>query len=194
MTQSSNKRGGRRIGAGRPKGSGKFQEPTKSVRIPIPLLSTVEDMLGFFSLQKRGYTVLSAEEVCHEPSLPLFSGRVQAGFPTAADDHIDEKMNLHDHVVQHREATFFVKVKGDSMIQAHIQEGDILVVDRALIPKDGSIVIAVLNGELTVKRLSMKKDGRVSLVAENASYSPIHIREGEEIRIFGVVTFVLHKC
>ena len=129
-----------------------------------------------------------------EPTLPLFLGHIQAGFPTEADDSIQEKLNLHTYVVKHQEATFFVRVKGNSMDGAHIIEGDILVVDRALIPKDGNIVIAVLDGELTVKRLVLQKGGRVLLKSENPSYPPIYLNDAQEMSIFGVVTYVLHKC
>lgn len=185
-------RGGKRPGAGRPKGSGKFQETTKSIRVPLRLISTIEEMLSLFALSKRG-EVFSVEEKHVAPPIPFFSGRVQAGFPTASDDHVEDTLNLHDYVVHHREATFFVKVQGNSMCGAHIHEGDILVVDRAQNPKEGDIVIAFIDGELTVKRLSFHKDGTVSLHAENPSYPSLHVREEQEMRVFGVVTFVLHK-
>lgn len=188
----SKSRGGKRPGAGRPKGSGKFLEATKSVRIPLRLLPAIDEMLSLCALSKRG-TVFPLEEKNQAPPVPLFSGRVQAGFPTASDDHIEDTLNLHDYVVRHREATFFVKVQGNSMCGAHIHEGDILVVDRAQGPKEGDIVIALVDGDLTVKRLFRHKDGTISLQAENPSYPPLLLREGQEMSVFGVVTFVLHK-
>jgi DNA polymerase V len=103
-------------------------------------------------------------------------------------------MNLHEHVVKHKEATFFVTVQGDSMCGAHIMEGDILVVDRALVPKDGNIVIASVDGEFTVRRLSLHKNGTISLLSENPAYLPRALRDDQERSVFGVVTFVIHKC
>ena len=90
--------------------------------------------------------------------LPLFLSKVRAGFPSPADDYLDKKLDLNEHLIKHPTATFFVKVKGDSMIKAGIHSGDILVVDRSLEAKDKRIVIAVVNGEFTVKRVRKIKD------------------------------------
>ena len=123
--------------------------------------------------------------------LPLFSSRVPAGFPSPGDDYIDQTLDLNE-LVKHPSDTFLVKVEGDSMINAGIHDGDILVVDRALEADNNKVVVANLDGELTVKRLSIK-DTSVLLMPENPKYEPIEIRPLSDFRIMGVVTFVIHK-
>lgn len=187
----SKQRGGKRTGAGRPKGSGRFQEPTKSIRIPFPLEPKINELLTLFLSKKQNKQILLPETKTTKEEVPLFLGQVRAGFLSEASDHIDEKINIHNHVVRHANATFFVKVHGDSMCGASIHEGDLLVVDRAVTPKDGNIVIAVVDGELTVKRLSLQGK-KVTLLAENPLYPPIPIHEEQDMRVWGVVTFVIH--
>jgi len=123
--------------------------------------------------------------------LPLFSSRVPAGFPSPGDDYIDQTLDLNE-LVKHPSDTFLVKVEGDSMINAGIHDGDILVVDRALEAYNNKVVVANLDGELTVKRLSIK-DTSVLLMPDNPKYEPIEIRPLSDFRIMGVVTFVIHK-
>ena len=123
--------------------------------------------------------------------LPLFTSRISAGFPSPGDDYIDQKLDLNE-LVKHPNSTFLVKVEGDSMTGAGMNSGDILIVDRALEPTNNDIVVASLDGELTVKRLKIKNTN-VFLVAENPDYEPIEIRPLTEFRIEGVVTYVIHK-
>ncbi len=123
--------------------------------------------------------------------LPLYAARVAAGFPSPADDYIEGKLDLNQHLIKHPAATFFVRVEGDSMIGAGIHSGDILVVDRSLKPRHGKIVIAVLNGELTVKRLEQRK-GVLRLLPENNSYPIVEITDAMDFTIWGVVTNVIH--
>jgi DNA polymerase V len=123
---------------------------------------------------------------------PLYSNRIQAGFPSPGDDYIEKALDLNEHLIAHPAATFFVRVSGDSMIGAGIHNEDILIVDRSLKAKHNSVVIAVLNGELTVKRLKIQS-GRYSLVPENPAYSEIVITEAMDFRIWGVVTSVVHQ-
>lgn len=124
-------------------------------------------------------------------AFPLFLESVQAGFPSPADDYIDQQLDLNQHVIEHPAATFFVRVEGRSMIDAGISSGDILVVDRARQSAHNSIVIAAVDGELTVKRL--KKKGRAMfLVPENAEFEPIKITPETAVDIWGVVTYVIH--
>ena len=125
-------------------------------------------------------------------ALPLFSASVQAGFPSPAEDHIEQTLDLNKLLIQHRAATFFVRVQGASMQDAHIHSGDILIVDRALEPKDGQIVIAVVNGEFTVKRLQVRGDV-LFLVAENPKYPPLKIDDPDTFQVWGSVTYVIHK-
>lgn len=126
-------------------------------------------------------------------TIPMVSARVQAGFPSPADDHMEAPLDLNEHVVRNPAATFFVHAQGDSMRDAGIMSGDILVVDRSVTPADSQIVVAMLDQEFTVKRLRAK-NGRVFLVADNNSFAPMEISESQELVIWGVVTFVIHPA
>jgi DNA polymerase V len=117
---------------------------------------------------------------------------VSAGYPSPADDYLDGPLDLNQHLITHPTATFFVRVAGESMREAGIHSGDVLVVDRALTPHHGSIVIAVVNGELTVKRLS-KQLGTLVLMPENQQYPPLPITETTAFEVWGVVTYVIHQ-
>jgi DNA polymerase V len=123
---------------------------------------------------------------------PLFLSKVPAGFPSPADDYLEGTLDLNEHLIKHKAATFFVRVAGDSMIGAGIHDGDLLVVDRALDVRDKSVVVAVVNGEFTVKRIK-KEHGRVWLMPENKNYQPLEMQEGAELEVWGVVTNVIHK-
>ena len=126
-------------------------------------------------------------------ALPVFASRISAGFPSPADDHIEGKLDLNRHLVRRSAATFFIRAQGESMKDAGIFDGDLLVVDRGIAPRTGDIVIAVLHGELTVKRLAMTEAGSI-LSAENPAYPDI--RPGEAgCELWGVVTFsIRHHC
>lgn len=124
--------------------------------------------------------------------LPLFSCGVSAGFPSPADDYIGRQLDLNDLLIRNPAATFFVRVAGDSMTGVGINDNDILVVDRSLEPSNGKIIIAAVNGELTVKRL-VKTDSVCRLVAENPNYSPIEVTEELSCVVWGVVTSVIHQ-
>ncbi|MEX9253124.1 translesion error-prone DNA polymerase V autoproteolytic subunit [Pseudenterobacter timonensis] len=121
--------------------------------------------------------------------LPLFMERVPCGFPSPAQDYIEESLDLNKLVIKHPSATYFVRVSGDSMIGAGISNGDLLVVDRSLSAAHGDIVIAAVGGEFTVKELQTYP--RFQLLPHNANYSPIVFDTEEELQIFGVVTFTL---
>ncbi|MAU55887.1 MAG: peptidase S24 [Dehalococcoidia bacterium] len=127
-----------------------------------------------------------------EFQLPIYSCTVQAGFPSPADDYMEGKLDLNEHLVKHPAATFFVRAAGYSMIKAGIHPGDILVVDRSLEAKHGKIVIAVVDGQLTVKRLH-KSVQDTYLMPENEEFEPIRFEEDSEVVIWGVVTNVLHE-
>src|SRR5256886_15845351 len=122
----------------------------------------------------------------------LFLVPVSAGYPTPADDYLDGSLDLNQHLITHPAATFFVRVAGESMREAGIHSGDVLIVDRALTPTDGSVVIAVVNGDLTVKRLS-KRHGKLILIRENQQYPPLPITETTAFEVWGVVTYVIHR-
>lgn len=123
--------------------------------------------------------------------LPLYSNKVSAGFPSPADDFIEKTLDLNDLVIKHPQATFFVRVSGNSMVNAGIRDGDILVVDKSLEPKEGKIVIANVEGEFVLKRIR-KKNGKLYLFPENSDYNPIEIKEDMDCEIWGVVTYVIH--
>lgn len=125
--------------------------------------------------------------------LPLFTAKVPAGFPSPADDFIDKKLDLNELLVKHPASTFFVRVEGDSMVGAGINSGDILVVDRSLEPADNKIVIAIIDGELTVKRIRKMKN-KILLVPENPRFRPIEVPEEAGLAVWGVVTCIIHPA
>lgn len=125
--------------------------------------------------------------------IPLYSTNVSAGFPSPAQDHIERTLDLNELCIQHPAATFFVRVEGDSMIEAGINAGDVLVVDRSLKARSGDIVIASLFGDLTVKELSLA-EGNPRLIPRNASMLPIEITPESGFQVLGVVTYVIHGC
>ena len=124
--------------------------------------------------------------------LPLYGHKVSAGFPSPADDYVEDKLDLNQLLIQNKSATFFLRVKGDSMLNAGIHDGDIIVVDRSVEAMDRSVVVAVIDGELTVKRLAYR-NGSAELHAENTKYAPIRLKEGQELTIWGVVTSAVHS-
>lgn len=124
--------------------------------------------------------------------VPLFTAGVSAGFPSPAEDFVDRSLDLNEFLIKHPSATFFVRVDGESMVGSGIHPGDILIVDRALEPYDGSIVIAVLNGEFTVKRFKRELQ-RCFLLPDNPAYAPIEIAGDMQLEVWGVVTYVIHK-
>jgi DNA polymerase V len=124
--------------------------------------------------------------------LPYFDTGLTAGFPSPAEDYFERPLDLHELLIEHPAATFFVRVEGDSMKGAGMHSGDILVVDRSLTPQSGKIVVALLNGEFTVKRL--KIDGKkIYLKAENSNYPIIEVPEASDFQVWGIVTYVIHR-
>jgi DNA polymerase V len=123
---------------------------------------------------------------------PIYPGGVSAGFPSPAEDYTDRKLDLNELLIHNQAATFFVRVDGDSMINAGIQHNDILVVDRSREAVNNDIVIAILDGELTVKRL-VRNSSQCRLVAENPDYPSIEISRDDTCEIWGVVSSVVHQ-
>lgn len=202
-TDSKNsKHGGRRQGAGRKQGSGAFGEKTKVMRIPESQVNTIEHYLQTFkSALQQGETkqllqiiVPQTETIASEEDyrIPLYSHKVVAGFPSPADDYIETYLDLNEKLIQNKASTFLLRVQGDSMQDIGIYENDILVVDRSLSPKNGKIVIAALDGELTVKRLTINEKGTF-LAPENPNYPLIKVNENNEMVIWGVVTSCIHS-
>ena len=137
------------------------------------------------------------EKVIYMPDLStkyrpsLFEGKVSAGFPSPAADYEEDKLDLNRYLIKNPAATFFVRVTGDSMTGAGIYSGDLLVVDRSLEPRDKSVVIAVIDGELTVKRIRIGNK-KITLEPENENYSVQQITEDTDFQVWGVVTNVIH--
>lgn len=125
-------------------------------------------------------------------ALPLQLGKVQAGFPTIAEDFTEEKLDLNKYLIKHPAATFLVRATGDSMQDAGIYENDLLVVDRSLEATHNKVVIAVIDGYLTVKRL-IYKNGKMLLIADNSAYPAIEFKPNSEAYIWGVVTNVIRN-
>jgi DNA polymerase V len=125
--------------------------------------------------------------------LPLFLVRSPAGYPSPADDYIEGRIDLNEKLIKHPEATYLVRVMGDSMINARIDEGDFLIVDRALGTGHGDIVLAVMNGEFTVKRL-VNQYNRVYLVAANPKYPPLEVSPEVDFEVWGKVTYIFHPA
>ncbi|TNV22817.1 translesion error-prone DNA polymerase V autoproteolytic subunit [Buttiauxella sp. B2] len=124
--------------------------------------------------------------------LPLFSDLVQCGFPSPAQDYVEQRIDLNELMVQHPSATYFVKAAGDSMTDGGISDGDLLVVDSSRTAEHGDIVIAAVGGEFTAKTLQLRPT--VQLNPQNSAYSPIIIGSEEELEIFGVVTFIVKSA
>jgi DNA polymerase V len=191
-------RGGKREGAGRKIGSGTYGEATTVMRVPKSAVEEIKQMLIQFPNRLRpepGGTkveeVFAAAAYTNRP-VTLYSSRVAAGLPSPAEYYEEETLDLNDHLLENPQHTFFVRVTGDSMINAGIHPGDLLIVDRSLRPNNGRIVIAVVNGELTVKKL-FKERGKLFLMPENPSYPCIEINENMDFMIWGVVTNVIHS-
>lgn len=136
---------------------------------------------------------LYRNQVSSELFLPLFSDKIAAGFPSSANDYIENHLDLNQLMIKHPSATFFVRVEGDSMKDAGIASGDLLVVDRSISPAHGKIVVAILDGEFTVKRLMIQRNV-VFLVPENSSYSPIKVKPDSQFQVWGIVTYVIHQA
>ena len=125
-------------------------------------------------------------------SVDLYTTSINAGFPSPAEDHMESSLDLNQHLIKHPSATFYVYARGDSMISSGIHDGDMLVVDRSLETKNDSIVVAIINGEFTVKSIS-KINGKLYLIPHNTNYNPIEITEEMDFEIWGVVTHSIHS-
>jgi DNA polymerase V len=189
---TSSTHGGFRPGSGRKVGSGRFAEPTQVIRLPQSMVPAVRAWLTSMAEASGGVAAQPFTRTPSALSLPLFGARIAAGFPSPADDHLEGSIDLNEQLVQHPAATFFVRVQGDSMTGAGIHNGDLLIVDRALEPKSGAVVVAVINDELTVKRLKIEGE-RIWLMPENPLYHALEIREGMDLIIWGVVVHAVRS-
>ena len=124
--------------------------------------------------------------------IPLLSDSVSAGCPSPADDYIEENIDLNEYLIRNPFSTFFLRVKGDSMINSGINNQDLIIVDKSLTPNPGDIVIAMIDGEFTVKRFSMKNN-KLYLKAENHNYPDLNLEDCNDINIWGVVIYSIHS-
>ncbi len=194
-------RGGKRENAGRPRGQGKFGEPTAVMRIPQSQTATIRNFLEVLQRKKaedsseNAVTDIEMDEF-FTPAiskqltlLPLFSTKVAAGFPSPADDHVEKQLDVSEFLIDHAASTFFVTIKGDSMIDVGLLPGDKVVVDRSKTPGIGDIVLAVVDREFTIKILDHGANKMPRLIPANSTgaYRPIYIRPDTQFEIFGVV-------
>lgn len=187
--------GGRRTGTGRKKGSSQT-EPSVVMRIPQSLQPII---LDFISAHKANLPIpswivsltISRPATTHKNiSLPLFSSEVAAGFPSPADEHVEKRLDPNDFLIDNEEATFFVTIEGLLMFDAGLLPGDKVVVDHSKNARKNNIILAVVDGEFTIKRLGKSPDGQPLLLPENNScaYQPIIIKDVVQFEIWGVVT------
>ena len=123
---------------------------------------------------------------------PLFASPISAGFPSPADDYVEKKLDLNDHLVRNRQATFFLRVSGDSMIGAGIHNGDLIIVDRSLKAMHKKIVVAAVGGELLIRRF-LRVNEKIFLSMENSSDTLVEMTADVDFEIWGVVTNVIHE-
>jgi len=131
-------------------------------------------------------------KIYDQRNLNMYSHNVPAGFPSPAEDFLEKRLDLNEYLIKNKSATFLIKVNGDSMVNAGIFDGDILVIDRSVEPCDNKIVLGILNGEFTVKRIKTKGK-KLLLIPESENYSPIEVTNEMEFQIWGVVTYAIHK-
>ncbi len=193
--EKSKQHGGKRVGAGRK------PNPETKIRVSVPASAkeTVIDLVKLLSERKasEGHwpDYLTPVRLADNPvsfKVPLFGHTVQAGFPSPADDYVADSLDLNEHLMPRKEASFLLRAKGDSMVGVGIHDGDILVVDRSITATDGKVVIATLDGQFTVKTLE-KKRGTIRLLPANPAFEPIEIKDEQELQIWGVVTRVIHS-
>ena len=168
-------RGGKRKGAGRPRGKGPWKEATKPLRIPLSLLTAVTEFM-----ETSGY------------ELPVYTSRVPAGAPGDADDYVEKKADLNSLLLRNPKDTFLLRVTGDSMMDAGIYENDMLTVDRKLEARNGQIIVALVDGLSTVKTFRKDREG-ITLLPQSRKYMPIKILPQNDFQIVGVVTNVIRK-
>lgn len=184
---------------GRPEGRNAYGESTVPIRIPKSRVPQITDYLKHYALKNSLDAIdfyehirrVSAPEVSVE--LPLYSSRVSAGFPSPCDDHIAKRLNIHDYLVDQDDATFLVTINGWSMRDAGLLPKDVAIVNRSKNAAIGNIVLAVVDGEFTIKQLTLGENGNPVLQPANPDFKPIEIKDGMDFEIWGVVTGSIRK-
>jgi DNA polymerase V len=174
-------RGGRRSGAGRPRG-----EETRVVRLPVPVADLARRLANRGIRAGDVNAFLDVEAVRHQ-TVPLVGSTAPCGFPSPADDYLDRPLDFNELLIENPAATFAVRVTGESMIQAGIFPGDICVVNRARAAVHGCIVLALIDGEFTIKRYLLKA-GIITLHPENKAFQDLVISEDRDFEVWGVIT------
>lgn len=190
--------GGKRQGSGRKHGSGVYGEPTQAIRVPVSIKDNLVSFLEAYKTkkQKREGEALEFEFPAFNPlrlELPLYGSKVRAGFPSPADDHMEKRLDVSEYLIDQKDATFFATIAGDSMRDAGLLPGDKVVIDRSKRAQVGDIVLAVIDGEFTIKTLGKSKQGQPRLIPANSDYPVIEIKEGIDFEIWGVVTGSFRK-
>ena len=140
--------------------------------------------------------VLNKKEIINfrkskKTKIKLYTTSISAGFPSPAEDHMDISLDINEYLVKHPSSTFYIYVKGDSMIDSGIFDGDLLIVDRSLEVKSNSVVVAVIDGDFTVKKIK-KDSGNLYLIPQNKKYKPILLENNMDFQIWGIVTHTIH--
>ena len=196
MATSKESHGGPRPGAGRKPGTGKFGEATEVIRVPASQKPVISDFLKAYERKRQQLGLdpvsdisLPALNLSHV-KLPLFLSKVPAGFPSPAEDHVEKRLDPNEFLIDQADATYFVTIQGYSMIDVGLLPGDKAVVDRSKDAAIGDIVMAMIDGEFTIKILGRDKDGSPRLLPANSTgaYPMIEIKEGMQFEIWGVVT------
>ena len=191
---TQNDYGGKRTNAGRKVGTGKFGEATEVLRVPSSQKAVITDFLQAYKRKQQKMGLDPVTEItlpaidAKLTYLPLFGSKVPAGFPSPADDHVEKRLDASEYLIDQPDATFFVTIQGESMINAGLLPGDKAVVDRSKQAKVGNIVMAIVDGDFTIKTLGKSKNGMPRLLPANADYPVIEIKEGMQFEIWGVVT------
>ena len=187
--KNKNTRGGFRLGAGRKPGSGLYGEETKVMRVPRSSVSNIKKYLNLSRANNVEEISLAYKETTYNP-LFLFEHKVPAGFPSPADDHIEKRLDLNEYLIKKSDTTFFVKIKGDSMIEAGINDGDMVIIEERNSAENGDIVVALVEGyEATLKRFR-RKGNMIALEAANPAYETRVLPEGQvkvQGRLVGLV-------
>ncbi len=193
--------GGKRPGAGRKPGSTKRLEDTVVIRIPASQKPVVSELMQDYYAKKQRLiqlkdsldTVAMFDQPAEDSQtlrLPLFQSKVPAGFPSPADDHVETRLDTNEYLIDQPDTTFFVTIQGESMTGVGLMPGDKAVVDKGKLAVAGDIVLAMIDGEFTIKTLAEQPDGTPLLLPANASgkYKPILIQQPMQFEIWGVVT------
>lgn len=188
--------GGKRPDSGRKSGSGKFNEPTTPLRVPSSQAPVIKDFLAAYQRKKLIANLDSVNDFelpalqMQSIKLPLYSSKVSAGIPNLVEEHVNQRLDPSEFLIDQKDSTFFVTIQGYSMMDAGLLPGDKAVVDRSKLASVGDIILAMIDSEFTIKTLSRTKKGGIRLLPANSTgaYSPIEITETMNFEVWGVVT------